>query len=451
MVLVRGDSDFNLISIRTDDEGRYIVLEAEVQRANFLLVKVYVANKVQEQCRFIENLNSTIDDVIKDNEPKLVVGGDFNVTLESDLDCSGGNPAQKASVKSIQDLCLDFDLVDIWRIRNPTTRRFTWRQRNPFIQRRLDFWLISDVCQEDIEGTDIIPSINSDHSAIILHFNNIDRQKHGPSFWKFNASLLNDENFVLLINQSVPLWLDEFKEVIDKRVLWDLIKYRIRQVTINYSKEKARQRRQKISDIENSRKVLEEKCGNNPTTENIEQLEILKLEHENIYEEFSKGAIIRSKATWYEKGEKSNKYFLNLESHRKAKSSVRKVFSEDELLVTDPKKILEVIEGFFSFLENPLIPRLSVDDSQVCEWKLTIEECVKSLNSFEPNKSPGNDGLTVEFYNFFWNIVGELLVASLNYSYDAGELSNSQKKAIIILLGKKIRIKDTYLTGDQYL
>ena len=399
MVLVRGDLDFNLISIRTDDEGRYIVLEAEVQGANFLLVNVYVPNKVQEQCRFIENLNSTIDDVIKDNEPKLVVGGDFNVTLESDLDCSGGNPAQKASVKSIQDLCLDFDLADIWRIRNTTTRRFTWRQRNPFIQRRLDFWLISDVCREDIEGTDIIPSINSDHSAIILHFNNIDRQKHGPSFWKFNASLLNDENFVLLINQSALLWLDEFKEVIDKRVLWDLIKYRIRQVTINYSKEKARQRRQKIFDIENSRKVLEEKCGNNPTTENIEKLEILRLEHENIYEEFSKGAIIRSKATWYEKGEKSNKYFLNLESHRKAKSSVPKVFSEEELLVTDPRMILGVIEGFYSglyknddlepsenlmntFLENPLMPRLSVDDSQVCEGKLTIEECLKSLNFF---------------------------------------------------------------------
>ena len=108
------------------------------------------------------------------------------------------------------------------------------------------------------------------------------------------------------------------KEVINKGLLWDVIKYRIGQVTINYRKEKARQRRQKRSDIENSRKVSEEKGSNYPTTENIEQLE-----HENIYEEFSKGAIIRSKATWYEKGEKSNKYFLNLESHRKAKSSVR--------------------------------------------------------------------------------------------------------------------------------
>jgi len=51
---------------------------------------------------------------------------------------------------------------------------------------------------------------------------------------------------------------------------------------------------------------VEEKCSNYPTTEKVEQLEILKLEHENIYEELSKGAIILSKATWYEKREKSN-------------------------------------------------------------------------------------------------------------------------------------------------
>ena len=75
-VLARDDLDFNLISIRRDDEGRYFVLEAEVQGTNFLLVNVYNPNKAQEQCRFIENLNSTVDDVVRDNEPKLVVGGD---------------------------------------------------------------------------------------------------------------------------------------------------------------------------------------------------------------------------------------------------------------------------------------------------------------------------------------------------------------------------------------
>ena len=329
MVLVRSDLDFNLKSVEADVQGRYVLVEADVQGSNFLFVNVYAPNKVQEQCLFFDNLNKIIENFVVDKEQKkIVIGGDFNIALDSDLDCSGGNPSKKDSVKNIQDLCLDYDLVDIWRIRNPETKRFTWRQKNPLIQRRLDYWLISDVCQEDIDKPDIISSINSDHSAIVLHFNNIDRQKHGPSFWKFNASLEEDANYVKLLNESLPTWLGEFKDITDKRILWDLIKYRIRQVSIKYSKEKARKRREKITNIEASLKTCKENCGRSPSPENLEQLEILKSEYNSIYEYLSQGAIVRSRATWYEKGEKSNKHFLNLESHKKAKSSVRKVFNK---------------------------------------------------------------------------------------------------------------------------
>ena len=76
-----------------------------------------------------------------------------------------------------------------------------------------------------------------------------------------------------------------------------------------------------------------------------------------------------------------------------------------------------------------------------CEGRLTLAECLKSLRSFQSNKSPGNDGLTVEFYNAFWEILGELLVDSLNCSFDKGELSNSQKQAIITLIEKKDKDK----------
>ena len=61
--------------------------------------------------------------------------------------------------------------------------------------------------------------------------------------------LVEDVNFVTLLNESMPTWLDEFKEITDKRVLWDLIKYRIRQVLIKYSKEKAR-KSEKITGFE---------------------------------------------------------------------------------------------------------------------------------------------------------------------------------------------------------
>ena len=208
MALVRSDLDFKLNSVNADNEGRSLIIEAEVQSSAFLLVNIYAPNKVQEQCEFFGNVNKTIENLVADKLKSTKFLSEVTLMLRSidtDLDCSGGNPSKKDSTKNISDLCLDFDLVDIWRIRNPETKRFTWRQKRPLIQRRLDYWLISDDCQEDIERTDIISSINSDHSAIVLHFNNTGKQKHGPSFWKFNASLAEDDNFITLINEYANL------------------------------------------------------------------------------------------------------------------------------------------------------------------------------------------------------------------------------------------------------
>ena len=52
------------------------------------------------------------------------------------------------------------------------------------------------------------------------------------------------------------------------------------------------------------------------------------------------------------------------------------------------------------------------------------------------NKSPGNDGFTVEFYVTFWPQLGEMLVETLNETYEKEELSNSQKQGIITLIEK---------------
>ena len=52
MGLVRSDLDFNLMSINSDDEGRSIVMEAEVQGLPFLFVNIYAPSKTQDQCCF---------------------------------------------------------------------------------------------------------------------------------------------------------------------------------------------------------------------------------------------------------------------------------------------------------------------------------------------------------------------------------------------------------------
>ena len=133
---------------------------------------------------------------------------------------------------------------------------------------------------------------------------------------------------------------------------------------------------------------------------------------------------------------------------------MRKVFNREGVLFTDPKKILQETHKFYSnlskqdplnlsedILNNPKIPKLFDNEIRICDGKLTVDECYKSLQLFESNKSPGNDGLTVEFYREFWHILGSIMVDSPNFSYDYGESSNSQKEAIITLIEKKDKEK----------
>jgi len=97
-------------------------------------------------------------------------------------------------------------------------------------------------------------------------------------------------------------------------------------------------------------------------------------------------------------------------------------------------------EIFSSFLDNKdCLLVLTEDKKALYEGSLSKDECYYALKDFPNGKSPGNDGLTSEFYKTFWPLLGQLLTDSFNYSFAHGELSNSQMQAVIRLVEKKNR------------
>ena len=155
-----------------------------------------------------------------------------------------------------------------------------------------------------------------------MHINGIEETGRGPSLWKFNSSLLEDDEYISFITENYSEWLEDGKEIQDPRVLWDFIKYKISYESITYSKQKARIRREKLLDLEQKIKECTAKCDEQPSQENFSDLEILQTEYDSQYDYIAQGAIIRSRVNWYEYGEKSNKYFLNLENSKKKKSCI---------------------------------------------------------------------------------------------------------------------------------
>ena len=53
-----------------------------------------------------------------------------------------------------------------------------------------------------------------------MHINGIEETGRGPSFWKFNSSLLEDDEYITLITEKYNTWLEEGKDIQDPRVLW---------------------------------------------------------------------------------------------------------------------------------------------------------------------------------------------------------------------------------------
>ena len=86
-------------------------------------------------------------------------------------------------------------------------------------------------------NTDILPSVFSDHSIITLALNTFPGEKHGPSYWRFNISLLEDPEYIEAIRKNYVLWKQETVNYLNSTDLWEYLKYKIRDFTIVYSKK----------------------------------------------------------------------------------------------------------------------------------------------------------------------------------------------------------------------
>ena len=216
---------------------------------------------------------------------------------------------------------------------------------------------------------------------------------------------MEDASDIQLISSNYPDWLDEFKDVNDKRVLWDLIKYRIRQVSIKYSKQKARERRACLETAEQKVKQYNLLCNSDPSEKNMYDLDAAKYEYELLLDYIVRSNIVRSRIRWYEKGEKNSKYFLNLENRRSGQATIRKLFDSKGKITVNPKSIMNELKDYYqnlyskqdsylneelssTFLDNNNIPILSEESMMECEGKLSLEECYEALQMFSMVKLP---------------------------------------------------------------
>ena len=97
-----------------------------------------------------------------------------------------------------------------------------------------------------------------------------------------------------------------------------------------------------------------------------------------------------------------------------------------------PEAAVGAQEAALSYLSDKILAKTK----QALQAPLSQEELRMALWDMCPRKSPGLDGIVLEFYKVFWNVLGEEFTCMINASISEGQLLPSVTQGMIILLHK---------------
>ena len=403
--------------------------------------------------QFLRKLGNVLD---KFTGKRLLLLGDFNTAVNSDLDIVSGRPHSRAEITVFKELISSLDITDVWRVFHDTEKEFTWCRYHPFIARRLDYCFADEDILQFCVSCEVVSAPNTDHKAVVLELNNNDFVR-GPGYWRFNNSYLRDTQFIEGMNEMLDKFCmqneNEFNGNVDDS--WELCKLEIKQFCSDFGKHKACARRNNEISLQSQLQELDHLIKNDVNNTRL-QSEILQVKQqlEVIHTEKARGAQVRARVKWIEEGEKNSKYFLTLEKTRSKKNVMTSIKNGRGETLTNQEDVLREQVNFYStlysqstetndfkeaigeFMQNSPHPSLEADEAKSCEGLISVTEAGCALKMMKNGSSPGSDGLTIEFMKFFWSKLKSIVTNSFNSSFEAGELSYTQRQGIIVLLHK---------------
>lgn len=248
---------------------------------------------------------------------------------------------------------------------------------------RIDLWLISDWLIPFISSCTISPAPLMDHACIDLEISETHNSfKRRPGYWKLNTSLLQNSLYCLGIKNIVEKFKVNSGSAIAK---WELFKYECRRFSIQFGKQLSKAKESRSSAI--IKEINYILCMSSPSEQEREKLYLLKEDLDVLYAEKAKGAFVRSRAKWFEFGERNSTYFFNLE---KRTGDLKRISALDVngILTSDEAKISKFVADFyqqlysssfhsessnkFFFEVEQFIPNIIEDNYAVCEGEITV-------------------------------------------------------------------------------
>ena len=148
---------------------------------------------------------------------------------------------------------------------------------------------------------------------------------------------------------------------------------------------------------------------------------------------------------------KAHSLLFRLERARADKNSFESLYDKHGAEKSAPDELETILADFYTSLYskdnvnlqvqqrliNDLDRFLYSPERAACERPLSTSELLMAARGLQTGKSPGSDGLPVEFYLTFWDVLAEPLLSVRNEALDARSLTASQRESLVRLIYKK--------------
>jgi len=439
-----------IIDTHNDKEGRIVLVNAEIYGEQLTIVNIYAPNDVSVRSEFLKDLEEF---VFKHRSTRnIVIGGDFNC-IANTMDRAGGKLDRSSEI--FDKIKTSLDVIDVWRHIHPREVGYTFidpssRGKNS----RIDYWLLHRSLGYTVDKCSILQAPAPDHKALVLCLK-LNAKKRGKGYWKLNNTILDEDKYKTGIEELITTTLNKFKDKVSMVILWDYLKIKIKEFTLAYCTGRAKANANRVETIEKRMDIIDSK--KEISKDEIRERAELKTELDSTYSERAIGYQIRSRVKWIEEGERSTSYFLGMEKARQTGNKIECLRNANGLVSKSDKDILETACDFYKTLYSSKITqhetrqedlknyfeclpdsfRLTEGKKKKCEGKIGLDECLVAMLKMKKNKSPGLDGLTVEFFQTFWHLLGKLLCDIYNESYITGKLPQSMRISVMTLIHKK--------------
>ena len=202
MTLIQAGLNIENSAVHQDPGGRSVIIEVVDESEIIVIANIYGPNSDHPEF-FLEQFQ-----VIAEHEnTSIMVMGDFNIALNPEIDRTENVQYRPQACKTLLHYVEEFNLMDIWRVKNPDSRIYSWvrkktKHSTEITGSRLDYALISIDLANRVETCNYEYGYKTDHSlfSIVIEKN---KHKRGPGYWKFNKLLLHDKIFVEKVNNII--------------------------------------------------------------------------------------------------------------------------------------------------------------------------------------------------------------------------------------------------------